>query len=184
MAKTRLLKADRDAIRVALLEHKFAPRVAALKRAREAAALALYDRLHAPHLKAMAALPEWAFGRRNNLLVKTYGRLYTLEFADAEDRPVLHKYLGHIELGTTTQADDIEALTREDKTIVDERLEMAHKVTAALEKFSSFEDAIKAWPEAASFFNARMKERGLVVNLPAVMLMDLTKQLDLPPDDA
>jgi hypothetical protein len=189
MPKTRLLIADREAIRDAIIDHKFTPLQEAL--AVEEAALADEARriAYGPYLRTVEKAPEGAFGLRSDVRVNVGGKRIQLAFAP--------DYSATRRVFSAHRNEDILAVPDGDAfgaRVLDyaERKEVARKqrgdlyrsTFATLAAFRTFEDLLVAWPEAASFVRPRLESRPeYEANVPAVVLADLTAALDLPPED-
>lgn len=194
MPKTRLYKADRDAICRAIIEHKFSPIEAALLVEENALANEAREIAYDKHLKAIEALPNGAFPTKMSVNVTVEGQRYALYFGghawgpNAVQRRVFeaHNYSPILQL---TDDDPFGArvkdwaqrgvATKAERELLDRR------TGATLSRFSTFDALIEAWPEANKFITERCRQRPTyVAGLPAVVMSELSSALDLPPDDA
>lgn len=189
MTKTRLTNADRDAIRYAMLGHKFDPVFAQLKR--DGAALAIKARAlaYGDYAVTIDAAPDGAFPVAGAIHVNVGGQKHSLEFEG--DARVFYKH----DRGWTGCALTLVASAALGKAIVDraraaetakeEKQHLNNILRATLAEFRSFDDLIAAWPEAETFIKDRWRTRPeWKANVPAVALKTLTDKLDLPPDVA
>lgn len=191
MAKTRLTNADREAIRDAILAHKFTPIEAGLRAEENALALQARAKAYGSYLKTMEAAPSGAFPEQANIDLNLGGRRLRIAFgADYTTRCRVfdaHAHGGYIlslpdgdEFGGKVLS---WAERREAAKVA--RSELRGKLGGTLSAFTTFDDLVKAWPEAESFVRERWAMRpDYAANVPAIQLTDLTAALDLPPEVA
>lgn len=186
MTKTRLLASDREAIRNAVVAHKFNPIFAALADEEKAIGAMLYERLYDKAIRAaMKRLPKGALPTKCGVSVNCAGQRHHVDLPESE--PIFYKHY----YGETIALPAGDALCEriKDRASREEAAKSdrshAKKVTdATLAQFRTFEDLAVAWPEADSFIKARWQTRpDYTANVPAVVLKDLSVALDLPPDD-
>lgn len=189
MAKTRLFKDDREAIRAALVGHKYDPIFAAREREEFALAAEVWDHIYAAHKAAMAKLPAGALPESDHITVRAYGKYVTLHFGrgDFLKRPKRRLFDAHKrvwEAPACDLAERVERWAQAGEDLKKERNEMGVKLDAALASFRTFDDLLAAWPDAERFITKRWRERPEYASsqLPAPVLTDLSKALDLPPD--
>ncbi len=188
MAKTRLTKADREAIRDAVIEHKFAPLDAA--NAAEEAALAVKARIKAygSYLPTIEAAPAGAYAEQSVAPVNVGGKRISLYFDGAAR--LFAKSFGYGNFLLSLSEDDafgkaILDHAERKKTLRADRSKLEDIVNGTLSAFNTFDDLLAGWPEAESFITARWRERpDYSANVPAVAIRDLSAALDLPPDVA
>lgn len=190
MAKTRILVSDRDAIRDAVLAHKFEPIIKGLEAVEFALAEEARKRAYGTFLKVMDAAPEGAFPTGDSAQVNIGGRRIRLRFgADGKVRKRL--FHNHTRFGETIiarpQDDDLGARIVANAEALEQaqtdRNGLYRTVTGTLEQFRTFDDLLLAWPEAEAFIKARWQSRpDYTANVPAVVIKDLSALLDLPPE--
>ncbi len=191
MAKTRLTKADREAIRDAIIKHKFTPLEADVRAEENALALQARAKAYGDYLTVIEAAPKGAFGEDDDVNLNVAGRRIRLRFgADYTTRARL--YFDHCRSGylmSLPESDKFGAkvLAWADKAEANRkaRSDLRSNVLATLAAFNTFDDLLAGWPEADAFITARWRERpDYSANVPAVALRDLSAALDLPPDVA
>jgi hypothetical protein len=189
MPKTRLLVADREAIRDAIIAHKFEPILSA--QADDEAALAEEARrtAYGAFLRTVERAPEGAFPVRSAVEVNAGGKRIQLSFS-ADHMALRRVYSAHTHGFILAVAEDDEYAARvlahaERKGETrKQRADLYRSTFATLTAFRTFEDLLIAWPEAATFIRPRLESRPeYEANVPAVVLADLTTALDLPPED-
>lgn len=193
MPKTRLYKADREAICRAIIEHKFSPIEAALLVEENALANEAREIAYDKHLKVIETLPNGAFPTKISVRVTVEGEHYALYFGgriggpDAVRRRVFeaHEYSPILQM-----TDDapfgarVKDWAQRGVGTKAERELLTRRTDATLSRFSTFDALIEAWPEANKFIAERWRTRpAYVAALPAVVMSELSSALDLPPDD-
>ena len=210
MAETRLNKADREAIATAIIEYKYNPQIAANRAAETKLAGEVYDRIYTANLqRKMKALPVDAFPETDDLMVAVNGQKFVLDIVpdgydelgrnvavDIEKRALVRVLYKHRK---TTSYNRQPALHLMDDdalgaAIVEWRADrdrlktepglMLRKLEATLAQFLYFDDLIAQSPEAEAFILKRWRERpeGGSPGVPAVVIKDLARELDLPPE--
>lgn len=199
--KTRMTIEDRRAICTALLAHKFTRIYDGLRARENAAAVAAWNTVHAPYIAMMSQMPEGAFRTDTSIAVNAGGYSLNLRYGGGS-RGGWRRSVGEddhggeavsmrefceytVNLTDETLIDEIKDIVAQQRATDTERSTLDVELTSTLQKFQSFEALEEAWPEIETFTRARMKERGLYAkpNLPAVLLFDLTRKLDLPPEE-
>lgn len=187
MAKTRLRNDDRDAIRDAIVNHKFKPLQAALNAEEAALAIKVRARAYGTFTKTMDGAPQDAFPTARGLSVNIDGKRLRPQGA-AEMRIFYgHQYASQIAL-TLSDADPLAVEIMDHagraEALRNERRTLENQVRATLAAFHTFDDLQRDWPEADAFITARWRQRpDYVANVPAVQIAQLTAALDLPPED-
>lgn len=212
MAKTRLNKADREHIAKAIIDYKYQPQIALNRAHEYQLAKLVYERVYTADIrKKMSALPEGAFPETDTLLAAVNGQKFKLEVcADCsdelgvnlgydisrEDRPLVRVMYKHND-AQRYNASPMLSITDEDALgaelvewrhdrdrLITEPDEMRRKLDATLSQFLYFDDLVSQFPEAESFILKRWRERpeGGSPGVPAVVIKDLAKALDLPPE--
>lgn len=209
MAKTRLNKGDRDNIAAAIIEYKYKPDIAANRAQEYALAKAVYERVYTADVrKKMAALPDGAFPKEDDLTAAVNGQKFELHFSarrhdelgsnaavafgdKSKYLPVLYKHhSGYSTPPMLSIMDDdplgasIVEWRRERDRLKEEPGRMRQKLDATLSQFLYFDDLVSQFPEAEKFILKRWRERpeGGSPGVPAVVIKDLARELDLPPD--
>lgn len=191
MAKTRLTNADRDAIRQAVIAHRFDPLEAAFAREEYALALKVRASVYGDYLAAMEQAPEGAFPTTPNINVSVDGMRVRLRFGASYDVRARiwdkHDHGGSI-LSTTSArspAKDVLDWARRCEATKAEKRTLDETVRGTLSPFTTFEGLLDGWPEAATFTQARWRQRGdYSPQLPVASLQKLSAALDLPPEVA
>lgn len=186
MPSTRMTNADRDAIRHAMIEARFGPLEAQHKQDWLALAHAIYNHVYDEKTRRwIKRAPEGALVITNHLSVRSAGQWRTVWFD--EDLPIFakhHSTFCYLD-ATHPLAEQLDELTRRGKDLENQRKEITTQVGVALAKFSTFERAIKDWPEAETFIASRFEVvQGRKPSVPAVLLYDLNQKLGLPPSEA
>jgi len=185
--KTRLTNADRDAIRAALIAHKFTPIFADLDREENALAIKVRARAYGDFLAVIDNAPEGAFPSTGKINVAVGGQSYGITFSGAAR--VFYRH----DRGWSSRILEMNAGDKLGEKIVDhanraettkaERSHLIDTVNATLREFRSFDDLLVGWPEAEAFITDRWRSRpDYTANVPAVALKTLTASLDLPPE--
>jgi hypothetical protein len=200
---------DRDAIRRALLIHKFQAKYDVLRARENLAAIAAWGQVHTPHKATMDKLPKTAFRVDTTVSVNAGGYSATLRYggghrggwyfagkrkfgapieleSPAEGVRLIEFYdFGAVNLKDQMLIDEVQDILTKQNELDEQVQDLDTRVQATLAKFTTFEALEEAWPEIETFVQARMKERGIYVKpqLPAVLLIDLTKDLELPPEE-
>lgn len=187
MPKTRMTNADREAIRDAVLAHKFTPIEAARRTEENALAKQVRARVYGDFLSVMEAAPEGAFRTSSDLRVNVGGKHFRLRFGGAGERVRIwhtHEYDPALAVPDTDKLGArIAAWADASEAARSERSDLRYKVGATLGSFRHFEDAQSGWPEADRFITEQWRKRcHFVPGLPAVAISDLTAALDLPPE--
>ncbi len=186
MSKTRLLASDREAIRNAVVAHKFDPLFAALADEEKAIGALVYERLYdKPTRTAMKRLPAGAFPTKCGVSVNCAGQRHHVDLPASA--PILYKhYYGEtlaLPAGDTL-CERIKERAAREETIKSDRAHAKKVTDATLAQFRTFDDLAVAWPEADTFIKARWQTRpDYTANVPAVVLKDLSAALDLPPEE-
>lgn len=193
MAKTRLFKADRQAICRAIIEHKFSPIEAALLVEENALAAEARVVAYGKHLKVIEDLPNGALPTSSSVSVTVDGGRHTLYFGahgygsdkiycrvfDAHEYNPILSLLGDDPFGARVKDWALRV-----KAVSEERTLLDRRTYATLDRFTTFDALIEAWPEANKFITECWRARpGYVAALPAVVMSELSSALDLPPDD-
>jgi hypothetical protein len=209
MAKTRLNNDDRAAIAVAIVDYKYAPLIALNRALEYELASLVYDRIYSADVRRkMAALPAGAFKEVDDITVAVNGQKYKLDFsADNYDvlgsnpagrdddrllKPVLYKHAdrSYSSLPALLLTDEdslgarIVAWSQEREELRQAPATARSKLDAALASYRYFDDLVTSFPEAERFILTRWRERpeGGSPGVPAVVLKDLARELDLPPE--
>jgi hypothetical protein len=189
MPKTRLLIADREAIRDAIIAHKFEPIEAGLGAEEYALADEARRIAYGPYIKTIEAAPAGAFPESANVHVNVGGKSILLKFGESwrVQRRVFAKhdsgYIVAVPEDDAYGARVVGWAERRDQAKAS-RADLRRSIAGTLAAFRSFEDLLIAWPEAATFIRPRLESRPeYEANVPAVVLADLTTALDLPPED-
>lgn len=193
MAKTRLTNADRDVIRVGIIDHKFLPIEAALLAEENALAVQARIKAYGEYLPTIEAAPAGAFPEERSVRLNIGGRKIALRFGDGyrvaarvfdKHTAGYDRYLLSL---TDTDAFAKKALSWAERAEAAkaERRKLVDSVSGTLSAFRSFDDLLKGWPEADKFITARWRTRPeYSANVPAVAIQDLSAALDLPPEIA
>lgn len=187
MAKTRLRNDDREAIRNAIISHKFKPLEAALAAEANALAIKVRAKAYGPFAKTIDSAPEGAFPTKRTFHVNVGGKKIGVE-ADGQMRCFHAHYYGSDPLLAVTDADPLGAAVMDWATrkeaLTAERDTLREQVRGTLAAFNTFDDLQRDWPEADRFIVARWQTRPeYAANVPAVQIASLTVALDLPPDE-
>lgn len=193
MPKTRLTHDDRQAIREAIIAHKYKPIDAAHAATEAALAEELRVKLCGDYLKTMEKAPKGAFPTTNSLVVEIDGKRRHLSFGGKYPDQVYHRVFSeHYSTGTAwkTRAEGeplalkIVAWMDAVEATKSERSNLISITRATLDGFRTFDDLLDGWPDASRFITEVWRRRGayLPPQLPAVVLADLSAKLDLPPD--
>lgn len=190
--KTRLYKADRQAICKTIIEHKFSPMEAALLAEENALAAEAREIAYGKFLEMIERLPNGAFQTRMAVTVTVDGERHQLYFGARSwgDGAVQHRVFDVHEyspilrlLGDSPFGSRVKDWARRVMSAKTERDLLNRRTYATLEKFTTFDALIEAWPEANKFIVECWRERPTyVANLPTVVLSELSTALDLPPD--
>jgi hypothetical protein len=188
MAKTRLRNDDRDAIRYAIIDHKFKPLDAALDAEGTALALKARAKAYGDFATVMDNAPQGAFDTASSISVNVAGKRISLPFK-AEARAFYSHRHSYQEALTLTEADrlavQIMAWANQGEALKAERRTLNDQVRGTLSAFHTFDDLQRDWPEADAFITARWRTRPeYSSSVPAVRLAALTSALDLPPEVA
>lgn len=204
MAKTRLNSSDRETLTEQIVGHKF-NRLQLLREQEEFdLAKEAYAKAYPATLVAkMGAMPKGSFPTDTDICVSVSGKRFDLNFsptrwghpyaweaaakpADAEQRPFLYKHYQDVALAILDGddfGDRAVANQEQEESLQKERQDMLIRVRATLDNFRYFDDLLTAFPEAESFIMKRWRERpeGGSPGVPAVVIKDLARALDLPP---
>ncbi|HYC66679.1 Nmad5 family putative nucleotide modification protein [Brevundimonas sp.] len=185
--KTRLTNADREAIRAALIDHKFKPIFADLDREENALAIKVRARAYGDFLSVIDNAPEGAFPSTGKVTVAVGGKSYGVTFSGAarvfyqHDRGWSSRIL-EMKSGDKL-GEQIEDHANRLETAKDERNHLRRTLDATLKEFRTFDDLLAGWPEAEAFITERWRSRPeYAANVPAVAIKTLTESLDLPPE--
>jgi hypothetical protein len=190
MAKTRLLTSDREAIERAVIKHKFEPLEQAAAVTEGALAVEAYQRGYGVHVPYLAKAPKGAFLEANNFRLNVGGRVFRLQFSPERSISYrfFYKHKGDwtdlLELDVTDELGQRIIAHAENKDqLVKDKTALTKVVSSTLAQFRTFDDLLTGWPEAESFIKARWQTRpDYKANVPAVVIKDLSAQLDLPPE--
>ena len=204
----RLNNEDRDDIASRLIRHRFQAEYTALAVRENAIALAAWKQIHGKYEAAMAKLPEGAFPFDYDIQVnaggwsgtfcyggsgKSWNRYrpdgrYGFEQAEPVGKLEFNDYGDHdtVNLTDPDLIDEARAVLTGWKELSEKVGTLYKKTRETLGKFTTFDSLLEKWPEAEQFIRARQKERGIYVapSLPATLIFDLTKELELPPEEA
>lgn len=189
MAKTPLNQADRDVIRNQIIGRKFTPLRDKQVVDENKLAMEVWTLAYKAYLPVMAKLPRGAFKMSKTISTNVGGRSYYLN-ADQEVQLMYEdannwngKRLATFE-ATSPMGEKISAFAQSKIDLERQQQDADRKVAASLKAFRSFDDLLKAWPEAEKFIKARWATRpDYNANVPMVVLKDLSKELGLPPEE-
>lgn len=188
MAKTRLTNADREAIRDAIIAHKFTPIEAALLAEENALAVQARVKAYGDYLKVIEAAPKGAFAEDSDVTANIGGRRIRLRFG-ADYRTTARVFSAHLRdfmlnlPDTDGFAAKVVEWAERAETARTQRSDLRNKLIGTLNAFRTFEDLQKGWPEADAFITARWRKRpDYTANVPAVTIHELSEALDLPPE--
>ncbi len=191
MAKTRLNMADREAIRDAIIAHKFDALIAGMECREYALADLVWKHLLGEDgQKWMAKAPPGALPETDCMGVNCTGKSHYLHFSEwkmiggRQKRRTFDKFNNRTDLSPGLPlTEEINDWAMTLKTTRDERGNLRQTVLTALAGFRYFEDAIEGWPEAADFIRARQVRSSAPVRAVVVRYSDLSAKLDLPPEE-
>lgn len=191
MAKTRMNVADREAIRDAIIAHKFDDMIANMERREYVLADLVWKHLHSDSDRRwMAKAPAGALAETDCMGVNCAGRTHYLHFGEwkmVDRRPkrrTFDKFNRRTDMPSALPlTEEINDWAMTLKGTRDERGNLRQSVLTALAGFRCFEDAIEGWPEAADFIRARQVRSSAPVRAVVVRYSDLSAKLDLPPEE-
>lgn len=190
MAKTRLTKYDRQAIRTDIIAHRFDPQERALLAEENALAIQVRAKLYGDYLATIEAAPEGAFCMDSSFTVNVGGKRIRLAFG-ADYKTQVRLFAVHCKYDPVMSVPDSDKFgakiadwaQRKEATRT-AREKLSGEVLGTLNSFNSFDDLQAGWPEADRFIVARWQTRPeYSANVPAIALRDLSAALDLPPDE-
>lgn len=189
MAKTRLTNADREAIRDAVIEYKFAPIENGLAAEEFALAIQARSKAYGDYLTTIDSAPDGAFPTEGQTWLNVGGKKIKLRYGQYPTYVrVFSKHCRYDEPMLSLAESDAFAKkvmiwAERSEATKSERRKLRENVGGTLSFFKSFDDLQAGWPEAERFITARWRERpDYTANAPAVTLRDLSTALDLPPD--
>lgn len=186
MTKTTLRQADREAIRDALIAHKFGPIDAELLALENALAEEVRAFVHGDYIKTLERAPKGAFRTTNNIRVSIDGQQHALAFGGRYPNAVYKRQFYEFP-SAYTSADPLMARVLEwagrDARAKKEREALTATALATLGAFRTFDALLESWPDAEKFITAQWRSRaGRTDRQLPVALGKLSEALDLPPE--
>lgn len=189
MTKTRLNNADREAIRDAVILHKFQPVEAALDAEMHALAIQARVKAYGDYLATIEAAPDGAFPTEGHCNLIIGGKRIRLSFGvfPCAVRVFSHHARYEREMLNLTDADPfgkkVMAWAERREEAKGQRSKLKDNVRGTLDAFKTFDDLLAGRPEAERFITARWRQRpDYIANVPAVEIRTLSEALDLPPE--
>lgn len=186
MSKTTLRQDDREAIRDALIAHKFAPTDAELLALENTLAEEVRAFVHGDYLKTVERAPKGAYRTTNNIRVSIDGQHHSLAFGGRYPNAVYKRQFYEFP-NAYTSAEPLMARVLEwagrVATLKQQREALTTTALATLGAFRTFDALLEAWPDAEKFITEQWRNRaGRTERQLPVALGKLSEALDLPPD--
>jgi len=179
----KLTKGKRSTILRLIIEHRFNAPKKTLEERKEKVANTLYEMLYDEETrKKMNALPKGWLERKINFNCRTLDNGW-IGFPMSEARPFKYEDVNKTVVYDTRSGESILiADYKSDEMDLEREISAARtKIKAVLESVNTDKQLVAVWPEAEQFI---IKAMGKIhTNLPTVVIADLNKALDLPPEE-